>query len=267
MKNLSLIVGAALLTLSASALATPIAYNDASSRPATIGASPAPEKSLQEIVDGIFDTPSIDVANDQSTAAAWTGTDLSNSTAFSIDFLTGGNGSLFIYSLMDFTKYYDLGLGGTSSLSGGVRTTDPLDRAQSSFSISDSGFLTVNGTIVDNGWTDLFGFYYQTGDNKSFTQDSRNTNGAVKALAFELPTLDFEYTVMVNTTFGVVPVTESGSTNGQDDWLIAFEDGGDNDFNDAIFLFKDIAKVSSPSVIALFGLGIFGMGYLARRRN
>jgi hypothetical protein len=265
MKLTQITTGLALLAFVGTASALP--YNAATSRPATIGSTPAPELSLQEVMDATFGSGQLSATDDQSTAAAWTGSDAGTGTAYSIEFMTSGLGSLFIYSLADNSKVFDLGLGGTSTNVAGTRTTNPVISTESSFRITDEGYLLVGGSLVDTGWTDLFGFYYETGTKKSYTEDDMN-DGSVKALTYQLSDLDYGYSIDLEITSGsVISVSNSGSLNGNDDWLIAFEDGTDNDYNDAVFLIQDISAVPEPSVITLFGLGLIGLGFASRKKK
>jgi len=248
-----IIVGAALLTASSVALALP--YNSGRPYSGNFNNGSGSEDSLQTILNENFNNDSGDIEinafSDQSNVAAWTLADAAGSRVYTIDILTGATGKLGIYSLSSGLEY-------DFSLVGNLNNYDP--NSSLSFTITSGGSLKVSDTKVLDGFGQQFGFYWENSGNTYYTEDDKN-NGNVRALTYMIDS-------GTDWNIGDVPGDGSGGvTSGNDDWVIAFEDWNDNDYQDAVFFISDISAVPEPSILVLFGLGLAGMGFATRRRN
>jgi hypothetical protein len=247
MKISKIVTGLAILTFAGSVSALP--YNPGRPLSANFNTGSGSEDSLQTILNDNFNNDSGDVEinayTDQSNVAAWTKTDASASKAYLVDILTGGAGNLGIYSLSTGSEY-------TFNLGGVLNSYTSGDRAV--IEINTAGDLFVNTTLAVSGFGNSFGFYWENGSNKFYTEDDKN-GGDARALT---------YLVDAGTDWEVGGW--SGTTNGNDDWVLAFEDSTDNDYQDAVFFISDISAVPEPSILALFGLGLAGLGFAARKK-
>lgn len=95
-----------------------------------------------------------------------------------------------------------------------------------------------------------FGFYIDNGNGEKYYSDSEMNDG-------------FDPALIYNT------VGTSGEGLFGSNLVVALEDQqtGDRDYNDLIVGLTDVEAVPEPSTLALFGMGLLGVGAAARRKS
>jgi hypothetical protein len=128
------------------------------------------------------------------------------------------------------------------------------------FEISTAGDMSYWGTTAPlsvAGFGQQFGFFF-TDDSTSTTAWTSN---AGEVLGYSLYDIDVDYGTLF---FGSTSLFKAE----KDDWILAFNttttDGG---YTDAVVLVEDVRLVPEPSIIALMGLGIVGIGIATRRKR
>jgi hypothetical protein len=134
------------------------------------------------------------------------------------------------------------------------------------FTITAGGTMNyygATGPLSVAGFGQQFGFFF-TDDSKSKTA---YTSIAGDVLGYTLSDIDVEVKSWATPTIDISGPADSFSSAGEDDWILAFNTTTDGGYTDAVVLVKDVSLIPEPSIIALMGLGLVGMGVAARRKQ
>jgi hypothetical protein len=242
-----------------------------SSMALTVNPAPGSELDLQIILNNAFGENEISANNDQSSAESWIPSYDGPADSYAVTFYKGDDGELWIYSTVTGEEY---------KLSGDV------ELEKNTFSIGSYGSggvtqyaLTINDVLIDETFGESFGFVWHDtnpsySNNRSYTQDYLNAGNGygdendILALTYNLDGKTWTY--QSSQTSSGDPIYTSYLFE-EDDWLIAFEDrystqGGDGDFNDAVFIIEDITPVPEPATMMLLGFGLIGVGVASRKK-
>ena len=111
--------------------------------------------------------------------------------------------------------------------------------------------------------SEAFGFYiHSNATNYFYSEQSQNADGIDHMATFEGGTGIF--LDALNNGFDL------GDEFLANEYLLAFEDlpgGGDFDYTDFVVLVESINPIPVPATLALFGLGLVGLGFSAKKKS
>ena len=239
----------ALLGLSASlgALAGPLLPN--SPAPSVINPPFPGEGSLQSIADSLFGPGHVNVVTGQSSAGQWTSAtpgETSTIPTLLAEFTANaGTQSFGIWFGNDTTSIASFNL-----LLGGATPGDAVGITISGNTLTTFGGAGCGTHYVCGSFTDArinsstFGFYFQPSPSSPIYYSLDQLNPGPRQDRF-------------------VAFQDGSTTN----WLFAYEDGTDFDYNDMAVKVESINAIPEPETYAMMIAGLGAMGFIARRRK
>lgn len=244
-----------------------ITVNSVNSRPVNVGAAPAGEQSLQQILTGIYGAGAPNAATDQKQAAIFDepGNPIQVITPVIQATFTAAGDSLGLFSGTDFfANIHTLELFKSTAANGSIATVVfNTDGTISIVAVGGTCATDINcqSHLATSGINQhSFGFYIGTNAFGSpatyYSSDVGNPNSSTAGATFPVGS-------PAEPTTQARVLTYQGAGN---KWAIAFEDGVDFDYNDRVLTVESIMPVPEPAAVVLFGAVLVLCASLRRRR-
>ena len=222
-------------------------------RPVVVNNAPSGEDSLQTIFDNIG-LSNYNVVDDQHPAAIFTHTASGGSTAsFLVEF--AGWSDVNEVGIYDYNRSTMATIFTGNATSGWKALITFYDDYIMVDIKMDNG-TTISSTKYDD-FGDTFGFYIKSPNSIFYSEDDKNPNEEAHVLVYRGDGSSY----IDDNTYG------SGMEGTFDsfEWILAFEDATDFDYNDAVILVESIEPVPEPATMLLVGAGLLGIGFVGRR--
>ena len=214
-----------------------------------------PAAILQSALDSItVSAEKVDAVNDQVDAAWFT----LGASGGSIETLIFENPLAAWKDANSFGLYEAGNPGSKVEVFSGAASPTSGFAAQATVSILANGMVGKNGVFTGQIFeARTFGFYMTGPGGTVYSEDSLNPGGNAYALILDAGGRGVE---LNSPSFGVGELLAN-------EYIVAFEDGGDRGFTDMIVVVESIVPVPEPGSIALCGLAVLGFAVYRRRRK